>query len=89
VDSVTVSDSAGVASRIYLRNAGAVPMPVDLALTLGGGGGTRLTLPVEIWFHGDRYVAVVPGDVTGVRVDPDSVLPDIDRGNNEWPRPQQ
>ncbi len=89
VDSVTVSDSAGVASWIYLRNAGAIPMPVDLALTLGGGGGTRLKLPVEIWFHGDRYVAVVPGDVTGVRVDPDSVLPDIDRGNNEWPRPRQ
>jgi len=30
----------------------------------------------------------VPGDVTAIRVDPDSVLPDIDRGNNEWPRPR-
>ena len=30
VDSVA-SDSAGTASRIYLRNVGAMPMPVDLA----------------------------------------------------------
>ena len=86
VDSVTVSDSAGVASRIYLRSAGAIPMPVDLALTLGGGGRTRLKLPVEIWFRGDSYVATVPGDVTGVRIDPDSALPDVDRANNAWPR---
>jgi hypothetical protein len=86
VDSVTVSDSAGVTSRIYLRSVGGIPMPVDLALTVGGGGSTRRKLPVEIWFHGDAYVAVVPGDVTGVRIDPDQVLPDVDRSNNQWPQ---
>jgi len=88
VDSVTVSDSAGVASRIYLRSAGGVPMPVELALTLGGGGTSKLKLPVDIWFRGDTYVARVPGDVTGVRIDPDTLLPDVDRSNNTWPRSQ-
>ena len=88
VDSVTVSDTAGVASRIYLRSAGGIPMPVDLALTLGGGGSSRLKLPVDIWFRGDSFVATVPGDVTGVHIDPDTVLPDLDRSNNNWPRGQ-
>jgi hypothetical protein len=86
VDSVTVSDTAGVASRIYLRSVGRVPMPVELALTLGGGGSARLKLPVDIWFRDPSYVATVPGDVTGVRIDPDSALPDVDRSNNAWPR---
>jgi hypothetical protein len=86
VDSATVSDTAGVASRIYLRSVGSVPMPVELALTLGGGGSARLKLPVDIWFRGPTYVATVPGDVTGVRIDPDSALPDVDRSNNAWPR---
>jgi hypothetical protein len=85
-DSVTVSDTAGVVSRIYLRSVGSVPMPVELALTLGGGGSSRLKLPVDIWFRGDTFVATVAGDVTGVRLDPDQVLPDVDRSNNQWPR---
>jgi hypothetical protein len=83
---VTVSDTAGVVSRIYLRSVGSVPMPVELALTLGGGGSSRLKLPVDIWFRGDTFVATVAGDVTGVRLDPDQVLPDVDRSNNQWPR---
>ena len=35
VDSVALSDSAGVVSRVYLRNAGQMPMPVELALLHG------------------------------------------------------
>ena len=50
VDSVSLSDSAGVESRIYLRNAGAMPMPVELSLLMDDGTTQRLTLPVEIWF---------------------------------------
>ena len=35
VDSVALSDSSGVVSRVYLRNAGEMPMPVELALADG------------------------------------------------------
>ena len=61
VDSVAVADSAGVESRIYLRNAGGIPMPVELALLMDDGSTQRLTLPVEIWFGGATYTAIVPG----------------------------
>jgi hypothetical protein len=86
VDSVVLSDTAGVVSRIHLRNAGAMPMPVELAVTRSGGKTVRIRLPVEVWYLGNSYVATVPGDVTGVRIDPDEELPDIDRANNAWPR---
>src|SRR6266545_4527502 len=84
VDSVVLSDTAEVVSRIHLRNAGAMPMPVELAVTLSGGKTSRIRLPVEIWYQGSTYVAAGPGDVTAVRIDPDEALPDVDRTNDTW-----
>ncbi len=88
VDSVALADSAGVVSRIYLRNAGQMPMPVELGLTLDDGSMRRISLPVEVWFLGSRYVAVVPGPakVNRVTIDPDGWYPDVRRDNNTWPR---
>ena len=88
VDSVALADSAGVQSRIYLRNAGQIPMPVDLALLLDDGTTQRLRLPVEVWFTSDRYVATIPGPrkVNSVTIDPDAAYPDVNRENNRWPR---
>jgi hypothetical protein len=87
VDSVVLADSSGVESRIVLRNLGGMPMPVELALRLDDGSTARLRLPAEIWFHGDRYDAIVPGPrkVNGVTIDPDGAYPDIRRENNQWP----
>ncbi len=77
-------------SLIHLRNVGAIPMPVQLALQLNDGSTQRLNLPVEIWFEGDRFTAVVPGPqkVTGVMVDPDDLYPDVGRNNNGGRRPR-
>jgi hypothetical protein len=87
VDSVALSDSSGVVSRIYLRNAGQMPMPVELQLTLDDGSTRRISLPVEIWFQGNRHVAVIPGPrkVNSVTIDPDGWYPDVKRDNNKWP----
>ncbi len=87
VDSVALSDSSGVISRIYLRNAGQMPMPVELALLMDDGSTQRLRLPVEIWGLRDHYVALIPGPkkVNSVVIDPDGWYPDVDRSNNRWP----
>jgi aminopeptidase N len=87
VDSVTLSDSAGVVSRVFLRNAGRMPMPVELALFMDDGSTQRLRLPVEIWGLRDHYTALVPGPrkVNSVTIDPDGWYPDVDRSNNRWP----
>jgi hypothetical protein len=87
VDSVALADSSGVESRIYLRNAGGIPMPVELELLMDDGSTRRLSLPVEIWFGGATYTAIVPGPgkVNSVIVDPDASYPDVRRDNNRWP----
>jgi hypothetical protein len=63
-------------------------MPVNLALLMDDGSTRRLSLPVEIWFGGATYTAVVPGPgkVNAVTVDPESSYPDVRRENNRWPR---
>jgi hypothetical protein len=88
VDSLVLSDSAGVEARIHLRNAGGIPMPVDLALLLDDGTTRRVRLPVEIWFGGGRYTAVIPGPrkVNSVIIDPEGLYPDVARADNRWPR---
>jgi hypothetical protein len=87
VDSVVLADSAGVESRIYLRNAGGIPMPVELDLLMDDGSTQRLVLPVEIWFGGATYTAVLSGPrkVNAVTLDPEAKYPDVRRENNRWP----
>jgi Peptidase family M1 domain len=87
VDSVVLVDSAGVESRVHLRNVGQMVMPVELALLMDDGSTERISLPVEVWFRGDRYALVVPGPkkVNSVSIDPDGWYPDVRRENNRWP----
>jgi Peptidase family M1 domain len=87
VDSVALSDSAGVVSRVYLRNAGQMPMPVELGLLMDDGSTQRVSLPVEIWGLRNTYTAVIAGPkkVNSVVIDPDNWYPDVNRGNNRWP----
>jgi hypothetical protein len=87
VDSVALSDSAGVLSRVYLRNAGRMPMPVELSLLMDDGSTQRVRLPVEIWGLRNTYTALIAGPkkVNSVVIDPDGWYPDVDRSNNRWP----
>ena len=87
VDSVALSDSAGVISRVYVRNVGQMPMPVELALQMDDGSTQRVRLPVEIWGLRSTYTALIAGPkkVNSVVIDPDGWYPDVDRSNNSWP----
>ena len=51
------------------------------------GSTQRLKLPVEIWFHGDRFTASFPGPrkVPAWLWIPDGTYPDVQRNNNRWP----
>jgi len=85
VDSVA-SDSGSVASRVYLRNVGAMPMPVELELVMDDGSTRQVSLPVEIWYGGDRYDLLLPEGrkVIKATIDPRSIYPDVRRENNVW-----
>jgi peptidase M1-like protein len=87
VDSVTAIDPAGVVgSRVYLRSATPMPMPVELDLRMEDGSSRHLSLPVEIWYTGSRYTLLVPGTkrVVGAAIDARNFYPDVHRENNSW-----
>ena len=88
VDSVA-SDSGSIASRIFLRNAGAMPMPVELDLVMDDGTTKHMSLPVEVWYRGDHYNVLVPEakKVVRVTIDPKKLYPDVRRENNVWRAP--
>ncbi len=87
VDSVVTRDEV---VEIHLSNRGTMVMPVDLAITLRDAAGKvelrTVALPVDLWNLGPRFVYRLrtEGTVQTVEIDPDSDLPDIDRGNNRW-----
>jgi hypothetical protein len=88
VDSVA-SDSGSIASRVYLRNVGAMPMPIELELVMDDGTIRQLSLPVEVWYGGSRYNLLVPEakKVVKVTIDPKRLYPDVRRENNTWSAP--
>jgi hypothetical protein len=86
IESVTQRAQGANVARVTLRNVGQQVMPVMLTLRLQDGTAQLVKLPVEIWYNGDRYVAVVQtkSPVTGATINADGLLPDINPGNNEW-----
>ena len=87
VDSVRVrQDSSGPITRIFLASPGALPMPVDMRITLANGSAENVRLPVEIWLLGNHYLyeRKFAADVVKVEVDPGQNFPDVRRENNVW-----
>jgi hypothetical protein len=86
VDAIEARPDGG--STVVLHNRGSMIMPAELSLTFEDGTTTNVRLPVEMWNLGMRFAYRVPGTkrVRRVEVDPRRVMPDLDRGNDVWPR---
>jgi hypothetical protein len=72
-----------------VTDLGDAPLPAFVAVELSGDVTVRETVPVEDWLAGSRREILdipIPDDATvvGAEVDPDRLLPDIDRTNNAW-----
>ena len=71
---------------ITLVNKDKLVMPVTLKIVMKNGQVGTLNLPFEIWERGGTFE--VPyhsvSAIASVIVDPDHILPDIDRSNNTW-----
>jgi hypothetical protein len=86
IDTVT---TVGDSLEVIVENRGRAPMPVFLAVTRVNGRVDQLTIPVDIWFAGDRRHAVRIArepTVKSIEIDPRKDLPDLDRTNQVWPR---
>ena len=81
---VTAISNADSRATVTLENRGTMQLPVYLRLSYADGTSETVTLPVEMWNLGPKYVYRVSGRKRVVRaeLDPDMRLPDVDRGNN-------
>jgi hypothetical protein len=82
-----VKQEAGGPTQVIVANLGDAVMPVELLLTFEDGTTSQTTLPVEIWYLGDRYVYQDHSGKRVVRatVNPDGTFPDALTANDAWP----
>lgn len=75
----------GSAAVVTLEDRGSIPMPILLQVTSREGQAHRARFGVDVW-KDHRAEVRVEGvtDPASVVIDPDQMLPDVDRGNNSW-----
>jgi aminopeptidase N len=86
---VAAVEPAPDGTRIVVEDRGHVPMPVRLAVTRADGTTERHEIPVTAWLGGANRaeLTVPPGaPVVRVEIDAERVFPDVNRGDNVWPR---
>jgi hypothetical protein len=83
VEGVAYAD--GKAS-ITIANRGRLVMPATVQVNFKGGASQRVPLPAETWIQKTAYTIHLEGTppVVSVVVDPDHLIPDDDRSNNQW-----
>lgn len=59
---------------------------VIMKIVQSNGKAETINLPIEIWLRGGNWVYKYSstGKIDKVILDPEKVLPDMDRKNNEW-----
>ena len=75
--------------QITLTNLDKMVMPAALELVWKDGSKQRIALPVETWMQSGTHVLRLPPAagrqrLSMVTLDPDKVLPDVNRSNNSW-----
>ncbi|MCA9275815.1 MAG: M1 family metallopeptidase [Phycisphaerales bacterium] len=72
---------------VVLDNLGDMVMPVRMLVEYKDGSSEIVDLPVEIWHQTSRWRAGLKTHgrtVKSVTLDPEGILPDLDRANNSW-----
>ena len=84
-----VDESGEGAAVVVLDSLGEMVMPVPLRIEYRDGTVEDLVLPVEIWQVTTRWNAGIRTggrEIESVIIDPEEMLPDVDRSNNRWER---
>jgi len=83
-----VTTTASGETSVVIEDRGLAPYPAQVRIRTASGQTIEREVPVEHWLAGNtRYeIAVGRERVTRVEIDPAGYAPDVDRGNNLWPR---
>jgi hypothetical protein len=81
-----VDDDPAKGSLIMLENKGRMIMPVPIKIIEKNGNSKVVQLPVEIWQRGGSWTFkyASTSKIDKVIIDPENMLPDMDRKNNNW-----
>ncbi|HUQ65100.1 MAG TPA: M1 family metallopeptidase [Flavitalea sp.] len=81
-----VNNDPASGSIITIKCYEKLPMPVVVEVNEENGKSNRVSLPVEVWQHGDTWQFINPSTskIQQVTLDPDSTLTDIDLSDNVW-----
>ena len=73
-------------AQVTVENLGQLPMPTTVELTFKDGTKQVVKLPVEVWKRNTEWTFKVNStkEVTDVKLDPASGVPDINPKNNVW-----
>jgi len=71
---------------ITIENKAKMILPVIVKIVQNNGETGNIQLPVEIWQRGGTWTFKYPSvsKIDKVILDPENVLPDVNRKNNEW-----
>ena len=84
IDGVSVSED-GREVRLFLKDAGEIPMPVIAVLEVAGGEPVRVTAEADAWMDGRMELEVrLPASVRRIVLDPEMLFPDVNREDNVW-----
>jgi hypothetical protein len=74
---------------VSVANLDRFAMPATLRVTFADGSTTDVRVPVATWMQHTQYDVAVAGGkrIRRATIDPDAVLPDVDRSNNTFVAP--
>ncbi|AAW60563.1 Peptidase [Gluconobacter oxydans 621H] len=79
-----IHHDAGKPATVQVRNYGELPLPVLLRAEYADGKSEEIRIPTEAWRQGSDIVVSLPvhDGLKVVTLDPDHVIPDVDRSDN-------
>lgn len=74
-------------AQITVENLGQLPMPTTVEVKFKDGTTEVVKLPVEVWKRNTEWTFQIDStkEVTQVKLDPQSIVPDVNAKNNVWP----
>lgn len=81
-----VDNDPSKGALITIDNKGKMILPAIIKVIQSNGEAATIQLPVDIWQRGGVWTFKYPSTtkIKTVILDPENVLPDVDRKNNEW-----
>ncbi|MBL7732605.1 MAG: M1 family metallopeptidase [Chitinophagaceae bacterium] len=80
------NDKPAEGADISIETLDKMVLPVTIVVKESNGKQHKVNLPVEVWQRGAVWTFAVPStsEITEVIIDPDKILPEAERKNNEW-----